>query len=47
MKVTSSVQQASVRTLKLCSATLCTGVYLFFIKRHQGVILHTHSPHCQ
>ncbi len=30
----SSEWQASVRSVKLCSATLCTGVFLFYIKRH-------------
>ncbi len=30
----SSEWQASVRSVKLRSATLCTGVFLFYIKRH-------------
>ncbi len=32
--LSSSEWQASVRSVKLCSATLCTGVFLFYIKRH-------------
>ncbi len=30
----SSEWQASVRSIKLCNAILCTGVFLFYIKRH-------------
>ncbi len=32
--LSSSEWQASVRSVKLHSATLCTGVFLFYIKRH-------------
>ncbi len=32
--LSSSEWQASVRSIKLRSATLCTGVFLFYIKRH-------------
>ncbi len=32
--LSSSEWQASVRSVKLRSATLCTGVFLFYIKRH-------------
>ncbi len=32
--LSSSEWQACVRSVKLCSATLCTGVFLFYIKHH-------------
>ncbi len=32
--LSSSEWQASVRSVKLRSTTLCTGVFLFYIKRH-------------
>ncbi len=32
--LSSSEWQASVRSVKLRNATLCTGVFLFYIKRH-------------
>ncbi len=47
--LSSSERQACVRSVKLCSATLCTGVFLFYIKRHlmSGMNLHVHSAHRQ